>query len=84
MFDGGTLHFDVLSSSSAVLAVNGSISASDAGGMNLTFADTDALQLGVKYLLASGDWSAMQDRISLFTPELYKQMTLVPKACLTV
>ena len=76
VFDGGTLHFDVLSSSSAVLAVNGSISASDAGGMNLTFADTDALQLGVKYLLATGDWSAMQDRISLFTPELYKQMTL--------
>lgn len=76
VFDGGTLHFDVLSSSNAVLAVNGSISASDAGGMNLTFADTDALQLGVKYLLASGDWSAMQDRISLFTPELYKQMTL--------
>ena len=76
VFDGGTLHFDVLSSSSAVLAVNGSISASDAGGMNLTFADTDALQLGVKYLLASGDWSAMQDRISLFTPELYKQVTL--------
>ncbi len=76
VFDGGTLHFDVLSSSSAALAVNGSISASDAGGMNLTFADTDALQLGVKYLLASGDWSAMEDRISLFTPELYKQMTL--------
>lgn len=76
VFDGGTLRFDVLSSSSAVLAVNGSISASDAGGMNLTFADTDALQLGVKYQLASGDWSAMQDRISLFTPELYKQTTL--------
>ncbi len=76
VFDGGTLHFDVLSSSSAVLAVNGSISASDAGGMNLTFADTDALPLGVKYLLASGDWSGMEDRISLFTPELYKQMTL--------
>ena len=76
VFDGGTLHFDVLSSSNAVLAVNGSISASDAGGMNLTFADTDALQLGVKYLLASGDWTAMEDRISLFTPELYKQMTL--------
>jgi fibronectin-binding autotransporter adhesin len=76
VFDGGTLHFDVLSSSSAVLAVNGSISASDAGGMNLTFADTDAMQLGVKFLLASGDWSGMEDRISLFTPELYKQMTL--------
>ena len=76
VFDGGTLRFDVLSSSSAVLAVNGSISASDASGMNLTFADTDALQLGVKYQLASGDWSAMQDRISLFTPELYKQVTL--------
>lgn len=76
VFDGGTLHFDVLSSSHTVLSVNGSISASDAGGMNLTFADTDALQLGVKYLLASGDWSAMEDRISLFTPELYKQMTL--------
>ena len=76
VFDGGTLHFDALSSSHATLAVNGSISASDEGGMNLTFADTDALQLGVKYLLASGDWSAMQDRISLFTPELYKQMTL--------
>ena len=76
VFDGGTLHFDALSSSHATLAVNGSISASDEGGMNLTFADTDALQLGVKYLLASGDWSAMQDRISLFTPELYKQVTL--------
>ncbi len=76
VFDGGTLHFDVLSSSHVTLAVNGSISASEAGGMKLTFADTDALQLGVKYLLASGDWSAMENRISLFTPELYKQMTL--------
>lgn len=76
VFDGGTLHFDVLNSSHAALAVNGTISAaSDETGMNLIFADTDALQLGVKYLLASGDWSAMDGRISLFTPELYKQMT---------
>lgn len=74
---GGDIYFDFLSSDYAALDINGAVSlASGTNGLNINFADNDALQLGVTYQLAAGDWSRLAGKISMFTPEMYKDVTL--------
>lgn len=77
ILDGGDIYFGFLSSDYAALDINGAVSlASGTNGLNINFADNDALQMGVTYQLAAGDWSQLAGKISMFTPEMYKNVTL--------